>query len=56
MGSGAAGPLEPHLAKARPVSVREKPAAPATVIADVQPGHITMSNRGKTSCVCQWSG
>src|SRR5439155_23658666 len=38
MESGAAGPLEPHLAKARPVSVREKPAAPATVSADSQIG------------------
>jgi len=38
MESGAAGPLEPHLAKARPVSVREKPAAPATVSADAQTG------------------
>ena len=29
MESGAAGPVEPHLAQARPVWVREKPAAPA---------------------------
>jgi len=38
MESGAAGPVEPHLAKARPVWVREQPAAPATVSADAQTG------------------